>query len=116
MAITARRVMTKASSQRKPFFCSQRIRKTSSAVMTTPISSGMPNKRFRPMAVPMTSAMSVAMMASSAASHSGIDTALGKASRQAWARSRPEAMASRAHKDCSTMAMSEDISATVSST
>jgi hypothetical protein len=55
--------MTKASIQRKPSLCSHRIRKTSSAVMTTPSSSGMPKSRLSPIAVPTTSAMSVAMMA-----------------------------------------------------
>ena len=57
------------------------------------------------MAVPITSAMSVAMIASSAAAHSGQTSQRGKASRQACARSRPDAMASRAHSDCSTMAI-----------
>ena len=47
------------------------MRNTSSAVMTTPISSGMPNSRLRPIAVPITSARSVAQMASSASSQSG---------------------------------------------
>ena len=114
-AITPSRAMMNASSQRKPFFCRYRIRNTSSAVITTPSSSGTPNSRFRPMAVPITSAMSVAMMANSAAIHSGMDTKRGKASRQAWARSRPVAMARRAHSDCSTIAIRLDTSATTSS-
>ena len=67
------------------------------------------------MAVPTTSAMSVAMMAISAKSQSIQATGRGKASRQACARSRPEPMASRAHSDCRMMAMMLDISATVSS-
>ncbi len=67
------------------------------------------------MAVPITSAMSVAMMAISASSQSTQATGRGKASRQAWARSRPEAMASRAQSDCRTMAMMLDTSATTSS-
>ena len=54
-AITPSRVMMKASTQRKPRFCRYRIRNTSSAVMMTPISSGMPKSRLRPMAVPMAS-------------------------------------------------------------
>ncbi len=53
------------------------------------ISSGMPNSRLSPIAVPITSARSVAQMAISAISHSGTDTARGNASRHACARSRP---------------------------
>ena len=70
-AMTPSSVMMKASIQRKPLFCSYRIRNTSAAVMMTPISSGMPNSRLRPMAVPMTSARSVAQMAISARNQSG---------------------------------------------
>ena len=76
-AMTPNRVITNASSQRNPLVCSHNIRNTSSAVMMTPISSGMPNSRFNPMAVPITSAMSVAMIASSAKNHSGIETQAG---------------------------------------
>ena len=83
--------------------------------MMTPISSGMPKIRLRPIAVPITSAMSVAMMAISASAHSIRRHGRGKASRQAWARSRPDAMASRAHSDCSTIAMMLETSATTSS-
>ena len=67
------------------------------------------------MAVPTTSAMSVAMMAISAKIHSTKATGRGKASRQAWARSRPDPIASRAQSDCRMMAMMLDISATASS-
>jgi len=67
------------------------------------------------MAVPITSARSVAMIAASANSQSGTDTQRGKASRQACARSRPEAMASRAQSDCRRIAMMFDNSATKSS-
>ena len=67
------------------------------------------------MAVPTTSAMSVAMIATSANSHRMKETGRGKASRQACARSRAEPMASLAHSDCRMIAMMFDISATLSS-
>ncbi len=70
-AITPMSEMTNASIQRNPLVCSQRIRNTSSAVMKMPISSGMPKTRLSPMAVPMTSARSVAMIASSASAQRG---------------------------------------------
>ncbi len=57
------------------------------------------------MAVPITSARSVAQMASSASTHSGHDTKRGKASRQACARSRFEAMPSLMHSACNRMAI-----------
>ncbi len=62
------------------------------------------------MAVPTTSAISVAIMAISAIAQSGTETKRGKASRQAWARSRPVAIASRAQSACSTTAMMLDSS------
>ena len=77
-AITPSSVTMKASIQRKPRFCSHRTRNTSSAVMITPISSGMPNRRLSPIAVPITSARSVAQIAISASTHSGHDTAARK--------------------------------------
>ena len=46
--------------------------------MMTPISSGMPKIRLRPIAVPITSAMSVAMMAISASAHSASETGARK--------------------------------------
>ena len=67
------------------------------------------------MAVPITSARSVAQMANSASAHSGQATQRGKASRQACARSRPEAMPSRTHSACSRIAIRLESSATVSS-
>ena len=67
------------------------------------------------MAVPITSARSVAVMAISADSHSGSETKRGKESRLAWARSRPAPTPSRVHSDCSTIAMMLDSIATVSS-
>ena len=67
------------------------------------------------MAVPITSARSVAQIAISASTHSGHDTARGKASRQACARSRPLAMPSRAASDCSRIAIRFEITITLSS-
>jgi hypothetical protein len=55
--------ITSASSQRKPLFCRYRTRRTSSAVMATPQASGIPKRRLRAIAVPMTSARSQAAMA-----------------------------------------------------
>ncbi len=104
----------KASTQRKPRCCIHSTRKTSSAVMMTPISSGMPNSRLRPMAVPITSARSVAQIAISASTQSGHDTARGKASRQACARSRPAPMPSRVHSACSKIAIKFESSAMLS--
>ena len=69
--MTRNSVTTKASTQRKPSCCIHRIRNTSSAVSSTPISSGMPNRRLSPIAVPITSARSVAQMANSASAQSG---------------------------------------------
>ena len=66
-----------ASIQRKPMFCSHNTRNTSSAVRSTPISSGSPKSRLSPMAVPITSARSVAQMASSAKAHSTHATGRG---------------------------------------
>ena len=114
-AMTPSSVTISASIQRKPMFCIHRIRNTSSAVMITPSSSGMPNSRLSPIAVPITSARSVAQMAISLTTHSGHETQRGNASRQACARSRPAPMPSRAHSACSRIAMMFDISAIVSS-
>ena len=55
--------MTKASSQRKPLFCSSRISRTSNAVSTTPHTSGIPKSRLSAMAEPITSARSQAAIA-----------------------------------------------------
>ena len=66
--MTAEQATMNASIQRKPSRCMPRIRNTSSAVRITPSSSGMPNRRLRPIAVPITSARSVAQMANSASS------------------------------------------------
>ena len=70
-AMTPSSVTMKASIQRKPSRCIHRMRNTSSAVRMTPISSGMPNSRLSPIAVPITSARSVAQMANSASAQSG---------------------------------------------
>ena len=113
--MTASMATMNASTQRKPSRCMPRIRNTSSAVRITPSSSGMPNRRLRPIAVPMTSARSVAQMANSAAAQSGQDTQRGKASRQACARSRPDATPSRAQSAWRMIAMMLESSAIDSS-
>ena len=56
---------TNASSRRNPLCCSNRTSSTSSAVMTIPIGSGIPNSRFSAIAEPITSAKSHAAMATS---------------------------------------------------
>ena len=65
--------------------------------------------------MPMTSARSVAVIASSADSHSGSEIQRGNELRQACARSRPAPTPSRVHSDCSTIAIALDNSATDSS-
>ncbi len=55
----------KASSHRKPKCWSTSISRTSAAVMHTPTTSGIPNSNWSAIAVPITSARSQAMMASS---------------------------------------------------
>ena len=53
----------------------------------------------------MTSARSVAQIASSAKIQSGKEINFGKASLQAWAKSLPVEIARRAHSDCKIIAM-----------
>ena len=61
------------------------------------------------MALPMTSARSQAMIASSQISQSAMPTGRGKASLHACARSRSAAMPSRAARACSRMAIRLEI-------
>lgn len=68
--ITSSNAITNASSARKPRFISNNTNTTSSAVMMAPSVSGMPNSNFSAIAVPITSARSQAMMASSHSPHS----------------------------------------------
>ena len=74
---SGRRSAPPASAPRE--FWSQRISRASSAVSTTPSSSGMPNSNCSAMAVPISSARSVAQMAISASTHSATLTGRGKA-------------------------------------
>ena len=69
--MTTMSAITKASSARKPRLCRARIKSTSRAVSTAPSTSGMPKRSFSAMAVPMTSARSQAMIASSQISQRG---------------------------------------------
>lgn len=108
-------VTTMASIFRKPNLASTRSRKTSSTVMMTPSMSGMPNSRFRATALPMTSAISVAMMASSATIHRAKPPFLPVFRRVAWAKSRPVTIPSLAHMLCRSIAIRLDIRMTLSS-
>ena len=65
----------KASTLRNPRRSSARMTKTSSAVSTTPQTSGRPNSSWSAIAVPITSARSQATIAISANSHSEIRVA-----------------------------------------
>ena len=69
--ITATSEMMNASIRRMPRLESARSSRTSSAVMSTPTSSGIPNRSCRPMAAPSTSARSHATIAISHRIHSG---------------------------------------------
>jgi hypothetical protein len=75
----------------------------------------MPKSSSSAMAVPISSARSVAQIATSARAQSAKFTGRGKRSRQSCAKSRPVAMPTRAQRACSSMAISEDSSATESS-
>ncbi|MPM20551.1 hypothetical protein SDC9_66982 [bioreactor metagenome] len=75
------------SIQRNPFFCSNSNRNTSAVVITTPTIKGIRNKRFQANSEPMTSAMSVAMMASSVKIQRKKAIGFETVARVAWARS-----------------------------
>ncbi len=62
-AMVAMRVMTSASTSRKPRFCSSSTSSTSKPVSSTPTASGMWNRSWSAMADPMTSARSHAAIA-----------------------------------------------------
>ena len=66
------------------------------AASTAPAHSGSPNTRLKPMAAPMISAMSVAIIASSAAAQSIHTTGLERRSRQSCATPLPVAIPSLA--------------------
>ena len=66
--------------------------------MKPAISSGTPNSRFRPIAAPMNSAMSVAIAISSACTHRPTVTHRGKRSRHISARLRSVAIPSFADR------------------
>lgn len=108
-------VTTMASILRKPNFASISSRKTSRTVMITPSINGKPNSRFKATALPITSAMSVAMMASSAIIHSVKPPFLPVFNRVAWARSSPVTMPSLAHMLCRSIAIRLDMRMTLSS-
>ena len=64
MIVTSERMNT--SITRMPRCMRKRMRSVSKAVMRTPYSKGMPKSRFKPIAMPITSARSHAAMATSA--------------------------------------------------
>ena len=107
--------MTKASRKRKPLFINNSNRKASSAVISAPPISGMPNKSLSAIAVPITSARSQAMMAASQATQSRKLTGREKLARQACARSRSVTMPSRAASACNRIAIRFDSRITDSS-
>ena len=69
-AITVISASTKASMARMPKLWNHSTSSVSAAVSSTPVSSGMWNSRFSPMAAPRTSARSQAAMAISHSTHS----------------------------------------------
>ncbi len=75
------------------------------AASTAPAHSGRPKTRLKPMAAPMISAMSVAIIASSAAAQSTQTSGLGRRSRHKSATPFPVAMPSRAATIWITMAI-----------
>ncbi|MNR17047.1 hypothetical protein D3C85_1336870 [compost metagenome] len=107
-------LMTKASSRRKPRCCRTSTSSTSSTVSATPASSGMLNSRLRAMAVPMTSARSVAQIASSARIHCDQADQREAPCRHACARSMPVTSPSRLASTWSSIAMRLDIATTQS--
>ena len=64
-AMTTSSATMNASRKRKPRFIRSRIRNASRAVISEPAISGMPNSSCSAIAVPITSARSQAMIASS---------------------------------------------------
>ena len=95
IATVATRAMIAASSQRKPRFCKASSSITSSSVTTTPATSGRPKSRFRPIAMPITSARLQATIAISQKTHSVKLTGREKCWRQACARSMSAPMPRR---------------------
>ena len=68
-AMVAINATTNASSSRKPWCWRNSTSSTSSAVIVIPQVSGIPNRRFSPIADPITSARSHAAIASSHTTH-----------------------------------------------
>lgn len=98
--IVATKTITIASNVRNPLACNISKSRTSAAVMMTPTGRGMPNKRLRAMADPITSARSHAVIITSAMIQSMIFAHFGKVSLQACARSRPDTIPSFAERYC----------------
>lgn len=97
--ITATSAITTNSATRNPCWLASRTpinANDATAASTAPAHSGSPNTRLNPMAAPMISAMSVAIIASSAASHSTHTTGRLSRSRHSVATPLPVAMPSLA--------------------
>ena len=100
MDITPTSAPMNASSLRTPKLCSPRNSSVESDVMPTPQAVGKPKISFSASAVPITSGMSLATMASSVATHSAYRTRGGYSSRITRARCHPVASAKRTHMAC----------------
>ena len=100
MDITPTSAPMNASSLRTPKLCSPRNSSVESDVTPTPQAVGKPKISFSASAVPITSGMSLATMASSVATHSAFRTRGGYSSRITRARCHPVASAKRTHMAC----------------
>jgi len=78
---------TMASILRKPILVNNNKIRTSKTVMKTAIINGIPKSKYNAMAAPITSAMSVAMMANSVKIHKTMPSRLLVRARIAWAKS-----------------------------
>ena len=98
-----------ASIFRKPILVSSNSTRTSRTVMNTDGINGMWKSRFSAIAAPITSAISVAIMASSVIIHNTIPNALPVRARVAWARSIWLTIPSLAAMYCSNIAIKLEI-------
>mmetsp|Transcript_1208 Transcript_1208/g.4808 ORF Transcript_1208/g.4808 Transcript_1208/m.4808 type:complete len:234 (+) Transcript_1208:3744-4445(+) len=89
-----------ASSLRTPKLCSPKNSSVESEVTPTPQAVGRPKISFSARAVPITSGMSLATMASSVATQSAYRTRGGYSSRITRAKCHPVASARRTHMAC----------------
>jgi len=104
-AIIPINAMMNASIFRIPSLCKYNSKKVSRTVILTPMIRGSPNNNCMPIAIPNTSARSVAAMAISAKIQSTKFIFLGYDSLFACARSRPLTIPSLALKLCNNIAI-----------